>query len=540
MPEPPSTGDEQKDLKRRNHELSVLNAIARELNRSVNLSEALEFTLSQVAELLGLRTGWIWLMNDSSSTPYLAASQNLPPALANPLIRRPATPLHDRRPVEHRRRAGQTLRPEYPARRGRGAQPAGARDPRHHRPGSHRHHPPTRVRRRPARRRFEGGESKRPVTPRPPPPPPHPKRRPPLRAGPSSSSTRRPLALRSAQGPGGQVGSGDRDLHAVPGSKRQPSAPAARGDRPVPDLPGSPDQRRPSCRGQSSNRPARYHPRTGPANRRGRRPGLRCFRHNRRSSRARRDERAGEDARWRSGSKNQPRRGHPRSSNRAIGEALGMEDAKIRVLVADDHPMLREGLVAVLDTQQDFEVVGEAADGSEVVRLAERLNPDVILLDLEMPGVDGVSALEKLRSAGSEARTIVFTAYDTDERILGALRAGARGYLLKGASRAEIFSAIRTVHAGGSLLQPDVTARLLAHIGRNDEGARADQLTPRELEVLGLISQGLQNSEIAAQLFVTERTVKFHVSSILAKLGADNRTEAVAIAARRGLIRMPG
>jgi DNA-binding NarL/FixJ family response regulator len=217
-----------------------------------------------------------------------------------------------------------------------------------------------------------------------------------------------------------------------------------------------------------------------------------------------------------------------------------MAEGGIRILVADDHPMLREGLVGVLSTQPDFEVVGEASDGAEAVRLAETLHPDVILLDLEMPGTDGVAALEDLRDAGSEARAVVFTAYDTDERILGALRAGARGYLLKGASRAEIFSAIRTVHAGGSLLQPDVTARLLAHIGRNDEGARADQLTPRELEVLGLISQGLQNSEIAAQLFVTERTVKFHVSSILAKLGADNRTEAVAIAARRGLIRMPG
>ena len=217
-----------------------------------------------------------------------------------------------------------------------------------------------------------------------------------------------------------------------------------------------------------------------------------------------------------------------------------MAEGGIRILVADDHPMLREGLVGVLSTQPDFEVVGEASDGAEAVRLAETLHPDVILLDLEMPGTDGVAALEDLRDAGSEARAVVFTAYDTDERILGALRAGARGYLLKGASRAEIFSAIRTVHAGGSLLQPDVTARLLEHIGRNDEGTRAEQLTPRELEVLGLISQGLQNSEIAAQLFVTERTVKFHVSSILAKLGADNRTEAVAIAARRGLIRMPG
>ena len=214
-----------------------------------------------------------------------------------------------------------------------------------------------------------------------------------------------------------------------------------------------------------------------------------------------------------------------------------MAEGGIRILVADDHPMLREGLVAVLSTQPDFEVVGEAADGAEVVRLAGALRPDVILLDLEMPGVDGVEALEGLREAGSEARAIVFTAYDTDERTLGALRAGARGYLLKGASRQEIFDAVRTVHAGGSLLEPGVTTRLLDHVR---EEVQREPLTPRELEVLSLISEGLHNSEIAARLFVTERTVKFHVSSILAKLGADNRTEAVAIATRRGLIRMPG
>src|SRR5918992_4580917 len=202
-----------------------------------------------------------------------------------------------------------------------------------------------------------------------------------------------------------------------------------------------------------------------------------------------------------------------------------MEDAKIRVLVADDHPMLREGLVAVLNTQQDFEVVGEAADGSEVVRLAERLNPDVILLDLEMPGVDGVAALEKLRSAGSEARTIVFTAYDTDERILGALRAGAQGYLLKGASRTEIFDAIRTVHAGGSLLQPVVTNKLLQTMSRAERREETAPLTPREIEVLALLSQGLQNKEISGRLFISERTVKFHVSSLMHKLGAENRTE---------------
>jgi DNA-binding NarL/FixJ family response regulator len=215
-----------------------------------------------------------------------------------------------------------------------------------------------------------------------------------------------------------------------------------------------------------------------------------------------------------------------------------VEETNIRIMVADDHPVLREGLVAVLGTQPDFDVVGEAADGSETVRLAKTLHPDVILLDLEMPGTNGVAALEGLRDAGSGARAIVFTAYDTDERILGALRAGARGYLLKGASRKEIFDAIRTVHAGGSLLEPGVTNRLLDHVREGREPP--EPLTPRELEVLGLIAQGLHNSEIAGRLFVTERTVKFHVSSILAKLGADNRTEAVALAARRGLIRMPG
>jgi DNA-binding NarL/FixJ family response regulator len=218
---------------------------------------------------------------------------------------------------------------------------------------------------------------------------------------------------------------------------------------------------------------------------------------------------------------------------------MAEEDAKIRILVADDHPMLREGLVAVLGTQPDLDVIGEAADGSELVRLAERLEPDVILLDLEMPGMDGVAALEKLREAGSEARAIVFTAYDTDERILSSLRAGAKGYLLKGASRAELFGAIRTVHSGGSLLQPVVTSRLLDHMSHERTTPEPDPLTPRELEVLALLAHGLKNAEIADRLFIGERTVKFHVSSILAKLGADNRTEATRIAISQRLIEQP-
>ena len=214
-------------------------------------------------------------------------------------------------------------------------------------------------------------------------------------------------------------------------------------------------------------------------------------------------------------------------------------ETKIRILVADDHPMLREGLVAVLSTQPDFDVVGEAAGGSEVVQLAETLLPDVILLDLEMPGIDGVAALEKLQETGSRAHTIVFTAYDTDERILGSLRAGARGYLLKGASRDELFDAIRTVHSGGSLLQPMVTGRLLDHMRHERATPEPESLTPRELEVLALLARGLPNKKIADSLYIGERTVKFHVSSILAKLDAANRTEAARIAISRGLIEQP-
>jgi len=201
--------------------------------------------------------------------------------------------------------------------------------------------------------------------------------------------------------------------------------------------------------------------------------------------------------------------------------------------------MLREGLVAVLGTQPDFEVVGEASDGEEVVRLAGSLDPDVILLDLEMPGTDGVEALEKLRESGSRARTLVFTAYDTDHRILGSLRAGARGYLLKGASRQEIFGAIHTVHAGGSLLEPAVTDRLLDRIDGEEDVPQNRRLTPRELEVLTVLARGLKNAEIAQQLFISERTVKFHVGSILAKLEAKNRTEAARIAVSRGLVEVP-
>jgi DNA-binding NarL/FixJ family response regulator len=204
------------------------------------------------------------------------------------------------------------------------------------------------------------------------------------------------------------------------------------------------------------------------------------------------------------------------------------------VLIADDHPIVRDGLALILATAADIEVVGEAADGEEALRLVERLHPDVLVLDLAMPGVDGVEAIRRLRANGSGAGILVFTAYDTDDRILAALRAGAAGYLLKGAPREDVFAAIRTVAAGGSLLPPVVATRLLRHV-RGDEPEPED-LTPRQREVLRLLAQGQQNKEIAAALGISERTAKFHVEAVLRRLGAGNRTEAAAIATRRGLL----
>jgi two-component system, NarL family, response regulator LiaR len=232
-----------------------------------------------------------------------------------------------------------------------------------------------------------------------------------------------------------------------------------------------------------------------------------------------------------------------------------MGQTMIRILLADDHPIVLEGLRAVLETQPDFEVVGspqQAASGDEALHLALELQPDILLLDLEMPVMDGVETIRRLRQQmridprkgdGTPPRIIVFTAFDNDERIIAALEAGADGYLLKGAPREDIFNAIRVTMHGGSLLQPVIASKLLRHMGQHSTfrppsipQTLYEPLTERELEVLNLLAQGMPNKEIAAHLIISERTAKFHVSSIMGKLGATNRTEAVSLAAQRGLI----
>ena len=204
----------------------------------------------------------------------------------------------------------------------------------------------------------------------------------------------------------------------------------------------------------------------------------------------------------------------------------------IKVLIVEDHPIVREGVTAVLERESDIDVVGSAESLGDGLRLAAKLHPDVVLLDLKLPDSD---AVDGVASFARESRGIVvFTAYEADDDVFRAIRGGARGYLLKGSPAAEIAQAIRQVHAGESYLSPRIAAKLVK--GVNQPRGRSGLLSARERGVLRLVAAGLSNRQIAQSLSISERTVKFHVTAVFNKLGAENRAQAVAIAAERGLL----
>ncbi len=211
----------------------------------------------------------------------------------------------------------------------------------------------------------------------------------------------------------------------------------------------------------------------------------------------------------------------------------------IRVLIADDHPIVREGFGAIVNAESDIQVVAQASNGIEALEQAANANPDVALMDLRMPQMGGAEAIRRLRQVNPNLRAIVLTTYDDDEAIYEAIRAGARGYLLKDVRPRDLIRAIRRVNAGGSLLQPVVVERLLDRLGpkdADDDAQPVEALTPRELEVLQIMARGARNRDIAQELFISERTVKIHVANVIAKLGVTNRTAAVVRAIDFNLI----
>jgi NarL family two-component system response regulator LiaR len=208
----------------------------------------------------------------------------------------------------------------------------------------------------------------------------------------------------------------------------------------------------------------------------------------------------------------------------------------ISVLLVDDHAVVREGLRSLLEVQDGIEVVGEAVDGEAAVREAEARRPDVVLMDLVMPRLDGVGAMRELRRRLPSARVIVLTSFADDDRLLPAIQAGAAGYLLKDADPREVVRAVRAAHRGDALLDPSVAARLVDAIAQPPGTEPSERLTPREQQVLAQIARGLPNKLIARELGISEKTVKTHVGHVLAKLGVSDRTQAALQAVRRGLV----
>ena len=215
----------------------------------------------------------------------------------------------------------------------------------------------------------------------------------------------------------------------------------------------------------------------------------------------------------------------------------------ISVAIADDQALVRAGLRAILESQEDLHVVGEAGDGGEAVELALRARPDVVLMDIRMPGLDGIEATRRITTAGSEARILMLTTFDFDEYVYDAMRAGASGFLLKDVPREQLLGGIRIVAGGDALLAPAITRRLIERFVRTGRGTpaheRMSRLSERELDVLRRLARGLSNAEIAAELFVSPATVKTHVASLLGKLDVRDRVQAVVIAYESGLVQ-PG
>ena len=212
----------------------------------------------------------------------------------------------------------------------------------------------------------------------------------------------------------------------------------------------------------------------------------------------------------------------------------------LRLLIVDDHPVVRTGLRGMFESAPDFEVVGEAADGAEGAARAAELRPDVVLMDLQMPNVDGVESIRRIRALPAPPPVLVLTTYDSDVQILRAIEAGAAGYMLKDSPRDTLFAAVRSTAAGGSPLAPSVAARLLGRMGGSAGPPRNETLTMRELDVVRHVARGASNREIARDLRISEATVKTHLLKIFEKLGVADRTSAVTTAMERGLIELPG
>ncbi len=210
----------------------------------------------------------------------------------------------------------------------------------------------------------------------------------------------------------------------------------------------------------------------------------------------------------------------------------------IKILIADDHLIIRQGLRLILETEDEFEFVGEASDGAEALKLCKKLKPDVVLMDLRMPNMDGLTAIEKLRIEQPEVAVVILTTFNEDELMLRGLQAGAHGYLLKDTDRSTLFDTIRAAARGETLLKPEIMARVLSQRNATKvESNESFNLTDREMEVLEAVARGERSKEVASHLGISERTVKAHLASIYSKLGVDSRAAAIAVAAQNGLLK---